>query len=211
VYSHLWILIKAGLGFVDTNVRIQWDPVYKAFSSNSSLWKRTKWFVVIETWSWRGKPVASARAGLREANAERWHLFFPYEIGMCSEYQNVEESRIEVCEWLRYLRRECVRTVPTFGLKTCLAAEFVRSRHCAAAFSLQVPKSCTDLDLTFLYISIPRTYIKFVRENKMLALGVCFPQPCSSNGRKFAASRLRFNYYRTIVSFPQEQIWSKAL
>ena len=35
--------------------------------SNLSLWKRTKWSVVIETWSWSGKPAASlsARAGLR--------------------------------------------------------------------------------------------------------------------------------------------------
>jgi len=30
-----------------------------------------------------------------------------------------------------------------FRFKTCLAAEFVGSRHCAAEFSLQVPKSCT--------------------------------------------------------------------
>ena len=29
----------------------------------------------------------------------------------------------------------------------------------------------------FLYISINRTHAKFVRKNKMLALGVCFPQP----------------------------------
>jgi len=64
--------------------------------------------------------------------------------------------------------------------------KFVGSRHCAAAFSLQVPKSSTDLDLTLLYISILRTNIKFVRKNQMLALGVCFPQPCSSDGHRFA-------------------------
>ena len=28
------------------------------------------------------------------------------------------------------------------------------SRHCTAAFSLQVPKSCTDLDPTLLYTVI---------------------------------------------------------
>ena len=45
----------------------------QSISSNSSLWKRTKWSVAIQTWSWCGKPAASrsARAGLREANAER--------------------------------------------------------------------------------------------------------------------------------------------
>jgi len=54
----------------------------------------------------------------------------------------------------------------------------IESRHCAAAFSLQMLKSCTHLDLTFLYILTLRTYSKFVRKNKMLALCVCFPQPC---------------------------------
>ena len=53
----------------------------------------------------------------------------------------------------------------------------IESRHCAAAFSLQMLKSCTHLDLTFLYILTLRTYSKFVRKNKMLALGVCLPQP----------------------------------
>ena len=35
------------------------------------------------------------------------------------------------------------------------------------------------------------------------ALGVCFPQPCSNSGRRFAASGSRLHYYRRIVSFPQ--------
>ena len=36
----------------------------------------------------------------------------------------------------------------------------IRSRHCAAAFSLQVPKSCTDLHPTLLYMSTLGTYNK---------------------------------------------------
>jgi len=67
-------------------------------------------------------------------------------------------------------------------------------------------ESFTDLDSTFLYISISRTYTIFVLTNKMLALGVCLPQPCSSAGRKFAASRSRVDYYRPICSFPHERI-----
>ena len=58
----------------------------------------------------------------------------------------------------------------------CLAAEFVGSWHCAAAFSLQVPKSCTHIDPTFLYISILKTYTKFARKNKMLLER--WPQVC---------------------------------
>ena len=93
------------------------------------------------------------------------------------------------------------------NLKTCLAA----SRHCAVAFSLQVPNSGTYLNPTLLYILISGTYSKLVRENKKLALSVYFPQPCSSSGRRFATSRSRWNYCRTIGSFPQNQIRWNAL
>jgi len=37
-----------------------------------------------------------------------------------------------------------------------------------------------------------RTHTKFVREKQILALGVCFAQPCLSAGRRFAASRSHF-------------------
>ena len=54
-----------------------------------------------------------------------------------------------------------------------------------------------------LYILISGTYSKFARKNSVLALGVCFPQPCSSAGRRYAASRSRVQNYRRIVSFPE--------
>jgi len=54
---------------------------------------------------------------------------------------------------------------------------------------------CTDLDLSLLYILTLRTHSKFARKNNFLALGVCFPQPCSSAGRRFAASRSRVQNY----------------
>jgi len=76
----------------------------------------------------------------------------------------------------------------------------------AQQFSFKVPKKCTDLDLSLLYISILGTYSKFTRKNSLLAPGVCFPQPCSSAGRRFAASRSRSQYYRRIISFPQQKI-----
>jgi len=91
----------------------------------------------------------------------------------------------------------------------CLAARFARSRHCAATFSLQVPNSCTDLDAILLYILIWKTYSKFVQENKMLALGVCFPQTSPSAGRKFAASTSRLNYYWQFVCFHNNEFDEK--
>ena len=75
-----------------------------------------------------------------------------------------------------------------------LGRRFVGSRHCAAAFSLQVPNSCADLHPTLLDISILGTYSKFVWINNMLALSSCLPQPCPSAGRRFVASRSRLNH-----------------
>ena len=82
---------------------------------------------------------------------------------------------------------------------------FFGSRHSAAVLQTQVQKLCTDLDLRLIYILILWTYSKFARKNNFPALGVCFPQPCSSAGRRFAASISRLQNYRRIVSFPQQQ------
>jgi len=73
--------------------------------------------------------------------------------------------------------------------KTFFSFGFCR---CAAVLQTQVPKLCADLDLGLLYILILGTYSKFALENKFLALGVCFPQLCSSAGYRFSSSILRF-------------------
>jgi len=83
--------------------------------------------------------------------------------------------------------------------------------RCTVAFVLQGPTLCTDPNATVIYILIWRTYCTFVWENKMLALGVCFPQPCSSAGRTFPAYRSRLGYYQPIGSFLQERIRKNAL
>jgi len=69
---------------------------------------------------------------------------------------------------------------------------------------------CTDLDPTLLYDLILETSCKFVWENEMLVLGVCFPQTCASTGRMFAVSKSCLDYYRRIVSFPQKSIRRNA-
>jgi len=73
---------------------------------------------------------------------------------------------------------------------------FFECRHCAAVLQTRIPKLYTDLDLSLFYILILGTYSKFARKNIFQALGVCFPQPCSSAGRRFAASRSHLQYYR---------------
>ena len=57
--------------------------------------------------------------------------------------------------------------------------------HCATVLFSQVPKKCTDLEFSLLYILTLGTYSKYTRKNNFLALSVCFLQPCSSAGRKF--------------------------
>jgi len=105
----------------------------------------------------------------------------------------------------------CSLFFPTSRKKTCFDAGKIGFCHCATVLQTQVPKLCTDLHLSLLYILILRTYSKFARKNHYLALGVCFPQPSSSAGRMFAVSRSRLQYYWRIVSFPQQKFRWNAL
>jgi len=59
--------------------------------------------------------------------------------------------------------------------KTCFGSGKIRFCHCATVLNSCVPKSCTDLDLGILYISILGTYSKFARKHNFLALGVFSP------------------------------------
>jgi len=74
---------------------------------------------------------------------------------------------------------------------------FFGGRPCASFLFSQVPKKCTDLDLTLVL----GTYSKFAWENDFLSPVVCFPQPCSSAGRRFATSRSHLQNYRRIFRF----------
>jgi len=75
----------------------------------------------------------------------------------------------------------------------------------AAALFLQVPKFCTDLNGTLLYILMFKTCSNFARKYEILALDICFPQTCSSASHVFAVSRSHLACYWPIGSFPQEQ------
>ena len=87
---------------------------------------------------------------------------------------------------------------------SCVETSFFSSE---VATALRFSKrKCTDLDLSLLYILILGTYSKFARKNNFLALGVCFPQPSSSAGCRFAASRSGLQNYQRIVSFLQQKI-----
>jgi len=182
----------------------------RSILSNSSLWKRTKWFVVIQTWSWRGKPAASARAGLVAGSKHRalalyfsvrmWYVFL---ISVCRG-----ESGLGLCvtsvfaKGMRQHRAD-------FLFKNVLGRRIRSKLALCSHIIFASPKSCTDLDLTFLYISILRAYTNFVRKNKMLALGVCFPQPCSSAGRRFEVARLAV-LVEAVATHCHARLWKHA-
>jgi len=113
--------------------------------------------------------------------------------------QNVEETESRsvhnfwTCKKKR-LRSADFRLKNVFGRKICRKSAL---RSCI--FFARPEVVCTDLNPTLLYILIFRAYTKFVWKNQMPALGVYFPQPCSSAGCRFAASRLLLQYYRRIV------------
>jgi len=61
------------------------------------------------------------------------------------------------------------------GKKTFFDAGKIRFCHCAAVLQAQIPKLCTDLDLSLLYDLILGTYSKFARKINFLALGAYCP------------------------------------
>ena len=54
---------------------------------------------------------------------------------------------------------------------------FPGSRHCAAVLQTQVPKLCTDLDLSLFYILVLGTYSKFARNKISQRLAFAFRSP----------------------------------
>ena len=144
------------------------------------------------------------------AGSENRALALDFSIGICCMFLILkcrQESDLGLCTTsVLHSYNEVAAVHWRIPINKRFCANFVKIRQCTTAFSLQVPKLSTDLDLILIYILIPGTYREIVSKNKMPALSVCFPQPCPSAGRMFAASRSRKCYCRRIVSFPQERI-----
>jgi len=190
--------IKVGLGISRTNADSQWNPVYNVFHRNFLLWKRNDSSVVLYTWSWRGKP-RSSRAAESKRRAIGNHSFsericYMFLISKCRGDWDLGLCTTSVLAFWEPHHDGKIRGKNVFWrIKNGFC-------HYATVLQTQVPKLCTALDL------ILGTCRKFARKNNFLSLGVCFPQPCSSAGRRFAASRSRLQNYRRIVWFPQQKI-----
>jgi len=77
--------------FFETNKRIQWNLVCKAFHQIRSE-IRTKLSVVIQTWSWRGKRQARVHGCGKQTPYGSILFFLTNAVG--STYRNVDESLI---------------------------------------------------------------------------------------------------------------------
>jgi len=130
------------------------------------------------------------------AGSKRRALANYFSIQICSMFLITKcrgESDSVLCTTSGLAKRMRLRCAD-IRLKNVFGCKDRRQSARTAVFFLQVPKLCTDLDRTLLYVLILRTHNKFVLKKYMLALGVCFLQPCSSAGRRFAASRSRLHY-----------------
>jgi len=215
VHKDTWLILKIVWSISRTNAGSQWNPFYGRFHWIRFFWKWINWSVVIRTWSCCGK--TSTRGCLREANVERSEIIVPCEFGTCSYCQNVEETQIWVCGHL-HIENRCAMADSNFscGLTHFFSevALFFRKffpEIYTAVLHTQVPTKCTALDFALQYILIVGTQGKFAMKNSFEALGVCFPQTCSSTGSMFAASTSRSNHHRPIGSLPQRWIRFKAL
>jgi len=134
----------------------------------------------------------------RAAESKRWALGKYFSERICLGFL-MSKCRGDwdpvLCTFWLLANREALR-IAKFRFFLRAIHFFLGSRHCAALLCSQVHKKCTDLDLILLYILISGTYSKFARKNNFLVLSVCFPQPCSSAGRRFDASRSRLQNYR---------------
>jgi len=82
-----------------------------------------------------------------------------------------------------------------FQLTTCLAAKFVGICQCTMAFLLQVPKLCTNQDLTLLYSWILVTHSKFAQEKHLIALWHFLPADMFEPRGLFARLPLQDHVY----------------
>jgi len=93
---------------------------------------------------------------------------------------------------------------------------FLGTHHCAAAFHVQAPNLCTNLDSSFLYSLIPGICSRLIREKYMLALSVWHTYLCMRAGRRRTNYLPRTNYLcnttQTLVYFYlnviDERLWT---
>jgi len=184
------LALKVGLGISRTNADSQWNPVYNAF-----FVVETKRFVgssvnVILTRQTCGQRSSRAAESKRRAlgNYFSGRICYMFLISKCRG-----DWDLGLCTTSGLAFGEPQRS-GDFRKKTCFDAGKIGICHCAAVLQTQVPKLCTDLDLSLLYILILGTYSKFARKIFFHHSAFAF----RSSARALAAGLLRQDHvYKT--------------
>ena len=209
--------LKVGLGFVvQTKMSIEWNQLYNAFhqlgtrlggpsETNKVVCGNSKVILMRQTCGQRSSWVAGVKH-----QAQAFYFFirigYLFLLSICRG-----ESDLRLFETSGLAKKTQFRTA-NFQFKNVFGRKIrhklaLHSRILFASTEITpVRRPRSDSPSLLHFRLMLRTHTKYMCKNKRLALGVCFSQPCSSAGRKFAASRSRLNHYQTIGSFPQGQI-----
>jgi len=136
-------------------------------------------------------PRKKGRKQTPSATPCKFARFYMFLISKCRG-----ESDLDLCMTSGIVKSLGMRSanfwfLSVFGRKIC--RKLVLRTSILFASSKVMSRSRSDSPLSDILIW--GTYSKFVRKNKMLALSVCLPQPCLSDGCRLAASRSRLNYF----------------
>jgi len=113
----------------------------------------------------------------------------------CTLYDAVRTSNCVSCT--DCVCRSCVLLRRLPKKQRVLPAGKIWIWNCVAVFFSQVPKKCSDLDLSFLYILIFGAYSKFAWENIFLAPGPAFA--------------FRSPFFLSLFSKTQPNHWTKRM
>ena len=173
----LWM--KVGFGISRTNADSQWNPVYNTFHRIFLLWKRNESsFNVIlmrQTCGQRSSRAAeSKRRALGNYFSER--ICYMFLMSKCRG-----DWDLGLCTFWVLAKREALRNAK-FWFFCGRNTFFFWSRHCAGVLFSQVPKKCTDLDFSLIYILTlqikSEKYFPCARRLLSAALLERWPQVC---------------------------------
>ena len=199
MYMHIYVCIHVYIYtyvyiFIYTNININIIRIYEGRVGFCS--KRTCTFsgiqftrhfiefVVLETNQMVGsnsnviltRHTCGQRSGMN-AGGKRRALAFYFSVRICYMFRMSKcrgESYLGLCMTSGLAKRIPLRSA-NFRFLNVIGREIRQNLALRSGVFLQVPKSCTDLDLTLLYFLMRGTYSKLVQKNKMLTLGVASP------------------------------------
>jgi len=125
-------------GLVSNECAYSVESSVQGIWSNSFLWKQTNCLVVIQTWSWRGKHVVSARAGCRKQTLSDGIEKFRMDLLNVPNIKIYKRVRSGSVHNFGTCKENATVCSADFWFRNMLDRKIHRCRHCAAAFSMQV-------------------------------------------------------------------------